>query len=85
MADFKDLTDELRPAAGGLTLIDSFAEDHDGGSSSSLSAARSIGSAGADPEKVGDQSRTNKWGTARLAVYAWDAKRPAIHLMKKRK
>lgn len=31
VADFKDLTDELRPAAGGLTLIDSFAEDNDGG------------------------------------------------------
>ena len=29
--DFKDLTEELQPAGGRLTLIDSFAEDHDGG------------------------------------------------------
>jgi len=31
VADFKDLTDELQPAGGAITLIDSFAEDNDGG------------------------------------------------------
>lgn len=31
VADFKDLTEELLPAEGRITLINSFAEDHDGG------------------------------------------------------